>query len=828
MSRSSETSLGRFTRRINELKKATKSGEITANQYARSVRDVKRMLDQERLSMTRNIVETNRKAMADRLAAKAARNRRLAGGAARFGGRVAFAGATAFAAGAIQTARVSEGFNQAMNSSLAIMKDVNAEMREDMKRTAFEIASVTKFSGKEAAESYFFLASAGLDAKQSLAALPVVAQFAQAGMFDMALATDLLTDAQSALGKTVKDPIKNLKNMTKLGDQLVKANTLANASVQQFSEALTNKAAAAMRILNIETSEGIAVLAAFADQGLKGAEAGTAFSIVLRDLTSKAIKQRNEFDALGVTVFDSAGKFQGMSNIVGDLEVALFGLSDEQKKATLLQLGFSDKSVQFTQILLGMSEKIREYERGIDEAGGTMKRVADNQLTPFAKGFEAVKAAFAEFSVDAATGPMADLGKAMEDLAKPGGDLITMLNGIVDAIDDMNTGILEALLAWEQFKASQVDVANTLAELGPARDLPSEAPFKEFLESLNKEQSPRRISIAISDTTSETMIQALQDQIRERERATKERLDLRARGGKDLPETREQRIAKLTETSQKQSIEFWRKWYQERRKLDAQAANQQRAKDMELLKATEKAADKIREAFSSPLQDFLDKLKELESIRGKKGGLTEEEFQRASGMARKDAIRGIQGQRDVAQDEQRRQLRNAGLLEQADVTAGEAIRRDIASPVDIMIEEFNARLRHIGAVRATGGITEAERQAAILFEKEKAVGQVLSQDISDDRKARLIESLELNPQELAEIRAKQLAGEKPTEPLSTTAGKILEKGTDAAFAAILQQGRGETKTDTAIIDTAIATAQTAIEVEKIANRDPAEVGIGDA
>ena len=147
-------------------------------------------------------------------------------------------------------------------------------------------------------------------------------------MFDMARATDLLTDAQSALGKTVKDPIRNIKNMTLLGDQLVKANTLANASVEQFSESLTNKAAAAMRLLNITTAEGIAVLATFADQGIKGAEAGTAFSIVLKDLTTKAIKEKDAFKALGVNVFDSAGKFQKMSDIIGDLEMALFGLSD--------------------------------------------------------------------------------------------------------------------------------------------------------------------------------------------------------------------------------------------------------------------------------------------------------------------------------------------------------------------------------------------------------------------------------------------------------------------------------------------------------------------
>ena len=92
------------------------------------------------------------------------------------------------------------GFDDALNQSLAIMGDVSDAMRKDMAQAAKDVARETRFNATDAAESYFFLASAGLDAKQSIEALPQVAQFAQAGMFDMAQATDLLTDAQSALG----------------------------------------------------------------------------------------------------------------------------------------------------------------------------------------------------------------------------------------------------------------------------------------------------------------------------------------------------------------------------------------------------------------------------------------------------------------------------------------------------------------------------------------------------------------------------------------------------------------------------------------------------
>ena len=107
------------------------------------------------------------------------------------------AAVTAQLAGAIGVAAVRQfaNFDAAMQKSVAIMGDVSETMRKDMSDAAREVAKTTTFSAEQAAESYFFLASAGLNAEQSIAALPQVAAFAQAGMFDMALATDLLTDA---------------------------------------------------------------------------------------------------------------------------------------------------------------------------------------------------------------------------------------------------------------------------------------------------------------------------------------------------------------------------------------------------------------------------------------------------------------------------------------------------------------------------------------------------------------------------------------------------------------------------------------------------------
>jgi TP901 family phage tail tape measure protein len=290
-------------------------------------------------------------------------------------------------------------FDDAMTSSLAIMGDISGPMRQKMESAARGIAKETRFSADQVAEGYFFLASAGLDAAQSMAALPQVAAFATAGNFDLARATDLATDAQSALGLTSDDAATNLDNLTRVTDVFVRANTLANTSVEQISEAMTNKAGAAMRSVGMDIEEGAAVLAAFADQGVKGAEAGTQFAIVLRDLQTKALGNKEEFAKLGVSVFDADGEMRNMADIVGDLEGLLAGMSDEQKKATLAQLGFSDKSMGALQTLLGTSDAIRGYEEELRSASGVTEEVADKQLQSFQAQWDLAKSKITDVGI---------------------------------------------------------------------------------------------------------------------------------------------------------------------------------------------------------------------------------------------------------------------------------------------------------------------------------------------------------------------------------------------------------------------------------------------
>ena len=335
--------------------------------------------------------------------------------------KVAVVGLAVVAGAALKAVSAFTTFEDKLNSSLAIMGDVSDEMRGKMSDAAREVGKTTRIGAAEAAEAYFFLASAGLDAAQSIAALPQVAAFAQAGMFDMSTATDLATDAQSALGLTVKDAGKNLSNLTRVTDVLVKANTLANASVEQFSISLTNKAGTALKLVNKDIEEGIAVLAVFADKGVKGQVAGELLSRALKGLQINANKNTAAFDEMDIAVFGSDENMRNMADIVEDLTGAFEGLSDKQKTQALLDLGFTARQQDVIKMLIGTEDQIRKYEAAARDSAGVTKEIADKQLVSAAAKFDLFKSKVEDAAIslgEKLTPKLLDAAKGVEALVE--------------------------------------------------------------------------------------------------------------------------------------------------------------------------------------------------------------------------------------------------------------------------------------------------------------------------------------------------------------------------------------------------------------------------
>jgi TP901 family phage tail tape measure protein len=316
-----------------------------------------------------------------------------------FAAKSAAAATAAIGAIAVLSVKAFGDFDAALNKSISIMGNVSDTLRNDMSDAAREVAKNTTFSAEEAADAYFFLASAGLDAEASIAAMPQVAKFAQAGMFDMATATDLATDAQSALGLTSDDAAENLKNLTRVTDVFVKANTLANTSVEQLAAAFTSKAGNALKTVGKSVEEGAAALAVFADQGIKGERAGTLLTNTIFGLTDSLEKNGAQYKELGIELFDNEGKMLSFAGIAEQFTGVLGTMSTEQKLTTLSQLGFNKQAREGILALVGNEAALAEYETKLKEAGGTVDEVSGKQLETFNAQMELMKSRLMDVAI---------------------------------------------------------------------------------------------------------------------------------------------------------------------------------------------------------------------------------------------------------------------------------------------------------------------------------------------------------------------------------------------------------------------------------------------
>lgn len=299
-------------------------------------------------------------------------------------------GLFAVTAGGVLTAAIGTAavkafgdFDEAMIRSTAIMSNMNATIRRELEMTARQMALHTTTGADTLAKGYYNLASAGMNAQQAMKALPVVERFSVAAGLDLSKSIDLVAGSLSALGLRMKDPVENMENMQRLTDLLVKVNNLALGTVEDFAEALSHGAAASMKNYNVEVEEGIAVLAAFAEQNVRGREAGDKFQVFLRDLQRSALDNEDAFRRFNIRVFDQNYNLRALTDIVADFEKEMEGMSSGERKAMFEMLGFQDRSLRATLALLGTSKSIKEYREQLNSAGGETQRVADQILTGF-------------------------------------------------------------------------------------------------------------------------------------------------------------------------------------------------------------------------------------------------------------------------------------------------------------------------------------------------------------------------------------------------------------------------------------------------------------
>lgn len=233
---------------------------------------------------------------------------------------------------------------------------------------AKEAGSTTQFSATQSAEALNYLALAGNDAETSVSLLPTVLNAAAAGGLELGYASDLITDSMSALGLETEDT-------TTFVDQLAKTSQKSNTSLGQLGEAILTVGGTAKKLKGgtVELNTALGILA---DNGIKGAEGGTALRNVILSLSAPTDTAAKELKKLGVNAYDANGNFRSLDDIFIDLYKSTDRLSESAKNQAFTKI-FNKTDLKAVEALIASSGgRFDELSGAIEQSGGAAEETA--------------------------------------------------------------------------------------------------------------------------------------------------------------------------------------------------------------------------------------------------------------------------------------------------------------------------------------------------------------------------------------------------------------------------------------------------------------------
>ena len=289
------------------------------------------------------------------------------------------AAVSALGTAAVKTTADFDSSMSQVQATMGITKDSMSDLNgasvntmDALRDLAKQMGAETAFSASECADAMNYLALAGYSTQEIYDTLPTVLNIAEAGDIDLASASDMVTDAMSALGMETSEA-------DTMVDQMAKTASLTNTSVAQLGEGILTIGATA-RTVKGGTAELNTALGILANNGIKSAEGGTHLRNVILSLQNPTDKAASQMEALGISVYDSEGNMRSLNDILGDLNTSMEGMTAQEKSNIIGQIFNKTDLSAVNALLANTGDAWDSLQQSIADSGGAAQQMADTQL----------------------------------------------------------------------------------------------------------------------------------------------------------------------------------------------------------------------------------------------------------------------------------------------------------------------------------------------------------------------------------------------------------------------------------------------------------------
>lgn len=203
----------------------------------------------------------------------------------------------------------------------------------------------------------------------------------------------------------------------------------------------------------ISMQETTGTLAAFAESGMIGSDAGTSLKTMLISLANPSTKAANTMKELGINAYDAQGNFIGLSGLAGQLRDKMSGLSQEQRNQALATI-FGTDAIRAANVLYEQgAEGIDDWTKAVSESGFAAQQAAarNNNL----KGdLETLSGSFESLMISLGEGGQGPLRS-----------LVQMLDTLVDGFSQLPAPVQQGIVLFTALAGGSVALHKAMAPL---------------------------------------------------------------------------------------------------------------------------------------------------------------------------------------------------------------------------------------------------------------------------------------------------------------------------------------------------------------------------
>lgn len=280
---------------------------------------------------------------------------------------IAAAGVAATALG-VAAVKMAADFDASM-STVQANTGASADEMNQLRQAAIDAGADTVYSASESADAINELGKAGLSTSDILSG-------GLSGALNLAASDGMAVgDAAELMATTLKQFNLTGAQSSQVADALAAGAGKAVGSAHDLGLAL-NQAGMVSHSFGISMQETTGTLAAFANSGMIGSDAGTSLKTMLISLANPSTKAANLMKELGINAYDAQGNFIGLSGLAGVLRDKLSGLSQEQRNQALATI-FGTDAIRAANVLYEQgAEGIDDWTKAVSESGFAAEQAA--------------------------------------------------------------------------------------------------------------------------------------------------------------------------------------------------------------------------------------------------------------------------------------------------------------------------------------------------------------------------------------------------------------------------------------------------------------------